>query len=198
MGGKSKFGLPTTMAKDAIGIRSYNTYIKTLNDLVEFGFIELIERSKNQYSSNIIALSNFNKAHNKALDKAMIKHTTKQVESTIQSIDSIDKHITIEPIKDIVFSFNEFWEIYPNKTAKAKCKPKFDKLTNSEKEQIKNTINKFLSYKPFPNYNHPNPETYINQKRWEDVIPEPKKETEVSDLDAINEARQNWIKKNMG
>jgi hypothetical protein len=198
MGGKSKFGLPTTMAKDAIGIRSYNTYIKTLNDLVEFGFIELIERSKNQYSSNIIALSNFNKAHNKALDKAMIKHTTKQVESTIQSIDSIDKPIKIEPIKDNVFSFNEFWELYPNKTAKAKCKPKFDKLTNSEKEQIKNTINKFLSYKPFPNYNHPNPETYLNQKRWEDVIPEPKQETEVSELDAINEARQNWIKKNMG
>jgi hypothetical protein len=198
MGGKSKFGLPTTMAKDAIGIRSYNTYIKTLNDLVEFGFIQLIERSKNQYSSNIIALSNFNKAHNKALDKAMIKHTTKQVESTIQSIDSIDKPITIEPIKDIVFSFNEFWEVYPNKTAKAKCKPKFDKLTNSEKEQIKNTINKFLSYKPFPNYNHPNPETYLNQKRWEDVIPESKKETEFSDLDAINEARQNWIKKNLG
>jgi predicted transcriptional regulator len=97
-----------------------------------------------------------------------------------------------------VFSFNEFWEVYPNKTAKAKCKPKFDKLTNSEKEQIKNTIEKFISYKPFPNYNHPNPETYLNQKRWEDVIPEAKKETEFSDLDAINEARQNWIKKNLG
>ena len=102
MGGKSKFGLPTTMAKDAIGIRSYNTYINTLNDLVEFGFIELIEKSKNQYSSNIIALSNFNKAHNKALDKAIIKHMTKQVESTIQSIDSIDKPITNKQLnKDI-------------------------------------------------------------------------------------------------
>jgi hypothetical protein len=102
MGGKSKFGLPTTMAKDAIGIRSYNTYINTLNDLVQFGFIELIEKSKNQYSSNIIALSNFNKAHNKALDKAIIKHMTKQVESTIQSIDSIDKPITNKQLnKDI-------------------------------------------------------------------------------------------------
>jgi len=95
LGWKQSFGLPTTMAKEAIGIRSYNTYIKTLNDLVEFGFIKLIEKSKNQYSSNIIALSNYTKALDKALDKAFIKHDTKQSESTIQSIDSIDKPITI-------------------------------------------------------------------------------------------------------
>jgi hypothetical protein len=96
MGWKEKFGLPTSMAKEAIGIRSYNTYINTLNDLVSFGFIILIEKSKNQYSSNIIALSKNNKALNKALDKASVKHTTKQVKSTSESIDSIDKQETIE------------------------------------------------------------------------------------------------------
>ncbi|GEO08729.1 hypothetical protein SAE01_12250 [Segetibacter aerophilus] len=94
MGWKEKFGLPTTMAKDAIGIKSYNTYIKTLRDLVEWGFIKMIQLSKNQYSSNIIALSKNVKAHNKALDKAMIKHSTKQSESTGESIDSIDIPIT--------------------------------------------------------------------------------------------------------
>ena len=94
LGWKEKFGLPTTMAKEAIGIRSYNTYINTLNDLVEFGFIKLIEKSKNQYSSNIVALSNFNKAPDKALDKALIKHTIKQREST----DSINKQETKEQI----------------------------------------------------------------------------------------------------
>ena len=94
LGWKEKFGLPTTMTKDAIGIRSYNTYIQTLNDLVGFGLIILIERSKNQYSSNIVAISNNDKALNKALDKAFIKHDTKQSESTIQSIDSINKPIT--------------------------------------------------------------------------------------------------------
>lgn len=91
LGWKEKFGLPTTMAKEAIGIRSYNTYIKTLNDLVDFGFIILVEKSKNQYSSNIIALSKFDKALDSALDKALIKHMTKQSESTGESIDSIDK-----------------------------------------------------------------------------------------------------------
>ena len=99
MGWKEKFGLPTTMAKEAIGIRSYNTYINTLNDLVSFGFINMIEKSKNQYSSNIIALSKNDKALDKALDKATIKHATKQVQSTSESIDSINKQVTIEPLK---------------------------------------------------------------------------------------------------
>ena len=116
LGWKEKFGLPTTMAKEAIGIRSYNTYINTLNDLVEFGVINLIEKSKNQYSSNIIAISNFNKADSKALDKAFINHATKQSESTSESIGSIDKQITNnkETIKPLtkVFNFkNDLFEI---------------------------------------------------------------------------------------
>jgi hypothetical protein len=89
LGWKNKFGLPTTMSMEAIGIKSYNTYIKCFNDLCSFGCIEVIERSKNQYSSNIIALSKFDKAFDKALDKATIKHVTKQGESTEQSNSSI-------------------------------------------------------------------------------------------------------------
>jgi hypothetical protein len=101
LGWKTKFGFPSQMTMEALGIKSYNTYIKAFNDLVEFGFIDLVEKSRNQYSANIIALSNFNKATNKALDKAFIKHTTKQSESTYQSTSesnySINKQITIEP-----------------------------------------------------------------------------------------------------
>jgi len=91
LGWRKKFGFPTEMVKDAVGIKSYNTYIKTLNDLVDWGFIEMIERSKNQYSANIVALSKFDKALDKALDKAIVKHVLKQSES----IDSIDKPLTI-------------------------------------------------------------------------------------------------------
>lgn len=98
LGWREKFGFPTEMAKDAIGIKSYTTYIKTLNDLVEWGFIKMIERSKNQYSSNIIALSNFDKALDKALDKAMSKHVLKHDESTCESIVSIIKPLTNKPL----------------------------------------------------------------------------------------------------
>jgi hypothetical protein len=85
------------MAMEAVGIKSYNTFKKTLDDLVEWGFLKMIERSKNQYSANIIALSNFDKAPTKALDKALLKHGTKQSESTQQSTDSINKQETNKP-----------------------------------------------------------------------------------------------------
>jgi hypothetical protein len=58
----------------------------------------MIEKSKNQWSANIIALSFFDKALDKALDKAFVKHVSKHpqstCESTQQSIDSIVKQIT--------------------------------------------------------------------------------------------------------
>jgi hypothetical protein len=95
LGWKEKFGFPTSMVLEATGIKSYSVYKKTFDDLVSFGFFIVIEYSKNQYSSNIIALKENNKALDKALDKALIKHKTKQRESTQQSIDSIDKQLTI-------------------------------------------------------------------------------------------------------
>jgi hypothetical protein len=141
LGWKRKFGLPTTMAKDAIGIRSYNTYIHTLNDLVSFGLIELIEVSKNQYSSNIVAISNFDKAHIKALDKASIKHVTKQSESTVQSIDSIDKHNTINNIHNTIdtrsTSFKESLKPYKSLYGVEMLKSFFDYWTEPNKSNTK-------------------------------------------------------------
>jgi hypothetical protein len=151
LGWKQKFGLPTTMAKEAIGIRSYNTYINTLNDLVEFGFIELIEKSKNQYSSNIIALSNFDKAHDKALDKALIKHGTKQ----LQSIDSINKQETKEQI--YIPEFSEFLQFAIEQVTninKDEVKLKYESWKVNEwkdgnNKQIKNWKTKLLNTLPY-------------------------------------------------
>ena len=97
LGWKQKFGFPTSMVLEATGIKSYSVYKKTFDDLVEYGFINVIEYSKNQYSSNIIALKENNKANDKALNKALTKHISKQSESTVQSThqstDSINKQI---------------------------------------------------------------------------------------------------------
>jgi hypothetical protein len=96
MGWKRKYGFPTTMVMEAVGIKSYTTYKQTLDELVDWGFIEMVERTKNQYSSNIIALSFFDEAYVKApdeaLDKAMLKHASKQHQSTGESTVSIDIH----------------------------------------------------------------------------------------------------------
>ena len=115
LGWKEKFGLPTTMVMEAIGIKSYNTYINTFNELVDFGLFVLHERSKNQYSSNIIELSKFDKANDKALDKALIKHATKQRESTQQSIDSIDIQYTNKQnnqLTNIIYTASQSIELF--------------------------------------------------------------------------------------
>lgn len=144
LGWKEKFGLPTTMAKEAIGIRSYNTYINTLNDLVEFGFVKLIEKSKNQYSSNIVALSNFNKAPDKALDKALTKHGTKQRES----IDSINKQETIEQETIEIIPFQERVSKFLNWfnaefTKHGKPQSKFRTLNNQTESNLKRLLDKY-------------------------------------------------------
>lgn len=155
LGWKKKFGLPTNMAKEAIGIKSYGTYISTLNDLVDFGFIEMIEKSKNQYSSNIIALSKFDKALSKALDKATVKHTSKQVQSTHQSIDSIDKPLTNnkEPInirkdKQVeVLQFFGFQETSQNINHQRLILAFFH--VQNQKENLDYFITQFDSYKSY-------------------------------------------------
>jgi hypothetical protein len=89
LGWKDKFGLPSQMVMEAIGVKNWRTYSAGLNDLVEYGFIEMVEVSKNQYSSNIVAIVKNTKAPTKALDKALQKHSTKHSQSTV----SIDKQL---------------------------------------------------------------------------------------------------------
>lgn len=94
LGWKEKFGLPMQMAMDAIGIKNYRTWSKSFNDLVDWGFIKVHQRSKNQYSANVIALVKNTKATTKALSKAMQKHNQKQVHDIV----CIDKPNNQEPI----------------------------------------------------------------------------------------------------
>lgn len=119
LGWKTKFGFPTQMAMDAIGIKKHGTYIKYFNDLCNWGFFKLIQKSTNQYSANIISLSFALPKKGNALGKAMLTHAAKQTESNGQSNSesngSIDKHITFnqEPLttKPEQVGSNDFEEI---------------------------------------------------------------------------------------
>jgi len=163
-----------------LGIKNWRTYSKALNELVEFGFIKMIEVSKNQHSSNIIAIVKnteaITKAGAKALDKALSKHSTKYSQSIV-SIDKQTNNITKNKEQENdVFSFEDFWNCYPIKKSKAESAKKYNKLKDKDKLIIKNTINDFINDKPFKDYTHPHPLTYINQKRWLDNFEEYKKE----------------------
>lgn len=170
LGWKEKFGLPMEMTKDAIGIKNYRTYSNTLTDLIDWGFIKLIQKSKNQYSSCIIAIVLNTKAHTKALDKALQKHSQKQYIDTV----CINKQelLTIEPIKPInntVYSFDDFWNIYNKKTDKPKCELKWKRLTEKEKAAIMETVPLYVQSTPDVQYRK-NPLTYLNGKCWTDEI----------------------------
>lgn len=178
LGWKEKFGLPTTMTMDAIGIKNYKTYIKTFEDLVEWGFIKVIEKSKNQWSATVIALVKNTKAHTKALSKASLKHVLKQLPKQVQSSVSIDKpinQVTINQITnnnietDCESEFLKFWELYNKKIDRHNCLNKFKRLTKTEIEQILKTLPDYIKAHSDLKYRK-NPLTYLNGKCWNDDI----------------------------
>ena len=86
-GQKEKFGLPALHTMEAIGIKSKNTYYKTFYELVEFGFIKVIQKSINQNTANIIsltAISNFKSAGKSAHDSALIQQVSQQVSQQVE------------------------------------------------------------------------------------------------------------------
>ncbi|MGM1057406.1 MAG: hypothetical protein ACQEWG_16090 [Bacteroidota bacterium] len=99
LGWKEAFGFPTDLAMEALRISNYKTYISALQELVDWGFINWIQKSKNQYNANVIALVKNTKALPKAPPKALSKHCTKQV----QSIASIDKQLNNKQINLLNF-----------------------------------------------------------------------------------------------
>jgi hypothetical protein len=139
----------------------------------------MIQQSKNQWSANIVAISNFDKAHSKALDKALIKHGAKQRESTVLSTDSIDipiykstnlpiyKSTSIQRESDFIF----FWDSYNKKIDRSKCEKAWNKLTNEEIEKILSTVIDYVKANADIQFRK-NPSTYFNNKCWNDEIPD--------------------------
>lgn len=169
LGWKKEFGLPTSMVIEAIGVKSYSVYKSAFDDLVEYNFFEVLQYSKNQYSSNIIALKENSKANTKAntkaLDKALQKHSIKQSKSS----DSIDKQVTNNQItNNTCFSFDDFWIMYAKSSDKTKCKSKYDNLVESERQDIKIKLPIYLKTITDKKYQK-NPLTYLNGKCWNDI-----------------------------
>ena len=181
LGWKKEFGFPTTMVMEAIGVRSYSVYKNHLDELVDFGFLEMIEISKNQYSANIIALKEnykaHGKAHVKALDKALIKHTSKQCQSTCQSIDSIDKQRTKNKEQGTkkgdtssILPFSDFWDLYDKKVgSKIKLEKKWEKISEEDRAKIREYIPRYKKSQQDKMFRK-NPETFLNNESWNDEI----------------------------
>lgn len=110
LGQKHEFGLPTSVTMEALGIGSYNTYKKTLQDLIDFGFIKLVTESKNQHKSKVIALSKNDKASNKALDEATNKAPDKATDTITKQMNK-GTNEQYRSFAHLSISINEFHKL---------------------------------------------------------------------------------------
>lgn len=76
--------------------------------------------------------------------------------------------ITAEVLE--TYPFEDFWNAYDKKTSdKKKCKAKFEKLNERDKQQIFETLEEYIKSTPDKKFRK-NPETYFNQRGWEHEI----------------------------
>lgn len=168
LGFKEKFGLPTTMTMEAVGIHNYKTYKKAIDILVEYGFIEVVEWSKNQYSSNVVALVKNTKAHTKALSKASTKHSTKHVES----IASIDKLKNLRTKEYISFSekFELVWSNYGKIGSKKKAYQIWEKMDEQKRANIEMSIAGYKNSLAKTGYAPKHFTSYLNSDEYENYL----------------------------
>lgn len=186
LGWKQKFGFPTQMTMDAIGIKNWRTYIKAFNDLCEWGFFELLEKSKNQYSANVIAIVKNTKAHTKALSKASQSHIQKQVNSIV-GINKLYNQEPINLIKEQIISFckNNSDEVFLNfekwKDYLAKQHDVMLKENQYTYEILLKAIKKYGAQKTIENIQ------YSISRSWKQILPEPEKNSN-QNLKHLNQA----------
>ena len=169
MGQVTKIGLPTDFTMKELGIKSYNTYKKILNDLIEFGFVKLVLNSKNQHYAKVIALSINDKASNGCYDKALLNFDEATNKATNKATDTIIEQQTTNNKEDI-YRFSSFWDLYDKKKDTAKCQAKWDKMTDAEKKLIIESVPIYVSNTKDPQYRK-NPLTWLNGKCWLDETP---------------------------
>jgi len=147
----------------------YESMLSGWNELEKLGYIHSIRVKEN----------NLFKGYNYIVNESRVSHRapgftepgfTEQGNPELINTSSKQVPLLLDTnVSNCIFTFEDFWKIYPVKKAKLKCKQKWNKLSKEDINLIFTTISKFVSEKPFANYNHPYPMTYLNSKVWTDV-----------------------------
>lgn len=99
----------------------------------------------------------------------------KSIDSGVQEVEKPIKTASEELQEEIAaydkIPFETFWEAYEKKIGRPKSEEKWNRLKKSEQEEILEYIPKYLKFQPNPKYRK-NPETFFNNRAWEDEIPE--------------------------
>lgn len=98
---KVAFGLPTAHTMLILGFKSHKTYYDTLQDLAKWGFIEILEKAKNQHQSTRICLGKNLKSNPKATQKQ--PKSTAYIDKPIKT----NKNNIAPTIDEVVLYFQE-------------------------------------------------------------------------------------------
>jgi hypothetical protein len=184
-----KLGLPTDWTMQKLGIKNYKTYKKTLDDLISFNKIELVQKSYNNHTSNIIRLIEVvkntkanTKAHTKASTKATAKADTISLLAYI-NIETINNK-TIKLINENAEllnqcleswinnhsqasnkDFEKAWELYGRKGNKKNSLAKWKNVSSDSFEKIIKHIPVYLNSVTEKKYIK-DFEKYLSQEHW--------------------------------
>lgn len=204
------FKCPYDLAMHGARIGSKSTYYNCLNDLKEWKIIDY-QKGQNNFKAPLIKLFVLYKSVPLSeqvtvplsepqtepqcvplpvpLTGKKYKLLTDNIELIINNIDDVVCYLNDSFSDNKNLHFNNFWNLYPKKVAKSKCESKFKSLKNKDIEIIFKTLPDFIKYKPFPEYTHPNPLTYLNQERWNDEIKITKEDEKTEQSDKFGESR---------
>src|SRR3990172_2953077 len=72
-------------------------------------------------------------------------------------------------IKSINVPFEKFWNLYEKKIDRKKCEPKWKRLTDKERTECIENLPAYIQSTPDKKFRR-DPETYLNNKSWENEI----------------------------
>lgn len=148
LGWKEEFGLPTGDTMEGLSIGNKQTYYTTLNDLVSWGFVTVVQKSVNRYQSTYIRINKINEGDESktSLDIAVLIRTATDTAITTAT-DTAIGDATAPIIKPI-----------NNETNKPIKLPSAKKAINHLEE--------LLPEFAFPESVQSNLKILVNEKKW--------------------------------
>ena len=157
LGWQDKFGLPTIYTMEITGIASKRTYYKGLNELVEFGFLKIIQKARNQYQSTVVMLVKCQSRNDISEASAEHQHntgTTPIIRHNKTYIDFKHNKNNKEFLKKIILENTDLLEFLSSKTTlkDAEKEKKIDeflaeKFSTGENEKWQNEIQFFTHFR---------------------------------------------------
>lgn len=156
------------------GLKSFDTLIKELGNtliiikdnvffmprFIKFQYPKFPQSNVKQQDSAIKILKSYGLFDEKT--NSYLTLTEELPNSYVSDSVSVVNKINIE--------FEIFWNLYNKKVgSKDSCESKWKKLTNEERQKIIDTLPNFLKAITDKQF-QPHPQTYLNQKRWNDEL----------------------------